>query len=153
MILALLRQLVYEVGVAQSDISVGDPVAYFTDPWYLPLASEFPDIQYLDHYSFPGRVQVQHSNTPFYWSTSDADGKLTDYLPVSFAEADYIINFAVLKGHSAGITVCAKNHYGSLIRNPVGVEWEVQKDYYDLHESLPNAVGRRAGGTIGHWWI
>lgn len=138
MVLALLRQLVYVVGVAQPDISVGDPVAYFTDPWYIPLASEFPDIQYLDHYPFPDRVQVQHSTTPFFWSTTDANSKLTDHLPVSFAEADYIINFAVLKGHSSGITVCAKNHYGSLIRNPVGFEWDVQKNYYDLHESLPN---------------
>jgi hypothetical protein len=127
MILALLRQLVDVVGVAESDITVGDPVSYFTDPWYIPLAAEFPDIQYLDHYSFSGRVQAQRSSTPFYWSTSDADSKLTDYLPMSFAEADYIINFAALKGHSAGITVCAKNHYGSLIRNPVGIEWGVQK--------------------------
>jgi hypothetical protein len=67
-------------------------------------------------------------------------GKLADYLPVSFAEADYIINLAVLKGHSAGITVCAKNHYGSLIRNPVGYEWGVQQNYYDLHDSLPNGI-------------
>jgi len=62
-----------------------------------------------------------------------------DYLPVSFAEADYIINLAVLKSHGAGITVCAKNHYGTLIRTPIGSEWGVLKDYYNLHDSLPYA--------------
>jgi hypothetical protein len=138
MILALLRQLVNVVGAVQSDISVGDPVSYFPNQWYDHMAAEFPKVNYLDHYAFPGRTQVQHSTTPFYWSTIDANGKLQDYLPVSFAEADYLINFAVLKGHSAGITVCAKNHYGSLIRNPVGAEWGMSKDYYNLHHSLPN---------------
>ncbi len=137
MILALLRQLVDVVGVEQSDISVGDTLSYFPQPWYDHMAPEFPDVRYLDHYAFSGRTQVQHSTTPLYWSTTDADGKLQDLLPVSFVEAAYVINFAVLKGHTAGITVCAKNHYGSLIRNPIGHEWGVQKDYYNLHHSLP----------------
>jgi uncharacterized protein (DUF362 family) len=137
MILALLRQLVDVVGVEQSDISVGDPVSFFPQPWYDHMAPEFPDVRYLDHYAFAGRTQVQYSSTPFHWSTSAADGKLQDHLPASFADADYLINLAVLKGHGAGITVCAKNHYGSLIRNPTGYEWGVNKNYYDLHSSLP----------------
>lgn len=136
-ILALLRQLVNVVGVNQLDISVGDTVSYFPEQWYAHTATEFPNVNYLDHYAFPGRTQVQHSTTPFYWSTPDADGKVQDYLPLSFVEADYIINLAVLKGHSAGITVCAKNHYGSIIRNPLGYEWGERKDYYNLHNSLP----------------
>ena len=137
MILSLLRQLVNVVGVEQTDISVGDTVSYFPTQWHDHITPEFPNIHYLDHYAFPGRTQVRHSTTPFYWSTSEANGKVQDYLPVSFVEAIYIINFAVLKGHGAGITVCAKNHYGSLIRNPVGHEWGVKKDYYNLHDSLP----------------
>ncbi len=139
MILALLRQLVNVVGVEQSHISVGDTVTYFPKQWHDHLAPEFPDVHYLDHYAFPGRTKVQHSTTPFYWSTADANGKVQDYLPVSFAEADYIINLAVLKSHGAGITVCAKNHYGSLIRTPVGYIRGELKDYYNLHDSLPYA--------------
>jgi hypothetical protein len=140
MILALLRQLVNVVGVEQSDISVGDTVTYFPKQWHDHLAPEFPDVHYLDHYAFPGRTKVQHSTTPLYWSTADANGKVQDYLPVSFAEADYIINLAVLKSHSmAGITVCAKNHYGSLIRTPTGRVWGESKDYYNLHDSLLDA--------------
>jgi hypothetical protein len=138
LILALLRQLVNVVSVEQSDISVGDPVAFFPEQWYEIMAPEFPNVHYLDHYPFPGRTQVQHSTIPFYWSTTAANGKEQDYLPVAFAEASYIINLAVLKSHNlAGITVCAKNHYGSLIRTPTGREWGSQGNYHILHESLP----------------
>jgi hypothetical protein len=140
MILSLLRQLVNVVGVSEADISIGDTVSFFPQQWYDYLSAEFPGVTYLDHYPFPDRTPVEHSTTPFFWSTSDANDNQRDYLPVSFVRADYVINFAVLKGHSAGITVCAKNHYGSLIRSPVGREWDSQKDYYDLHDSLPWGV-------------
>jgi hypothetical protein len=63
-----------------------------------------------------------------------------DYLPEAVVEADYLINFAVLKGHSAGVSLCAKNHYGTLIRCPNGrLRDEGVLDYYNMHLSLPNA--------------
>jgi hypothetical protein len=44
----------------------------------------------------------------------------------------------VLKSHLlAGITVCAKNHYGSLIRSPRGNLRGTGYNYYHLHDSLP----------------
>jgi hypothetical protein len=148
MVKSLLRQLVNKAGVEQADISVGDTVTFFPQQWYdylvyddLTLTEpepEFLDVLYLDHYPFAGRTPVQFSNTPFYWSTPDATDKVQDYLPVSFAEADYIINFAVLKSHGGGgITVCAKNHYGSLFRSPPGNLQASSYDYYHLHNSLP----------------
>ena len=83
----------------------------------------------------------------FHWSTSAAYGKRQDYIPRSFAEADYMINFAILKSHdSGGITVCGKNHYGSLLRNPNGTLGGQKYDYYDMHTSLP--VNRRG---MGHY--
>lgn len=137
-VLSLLRQLTDVLSVTQSDIYVGDMVSFFPNQWYDLLEPEFPRVNYLDHYAFPGRTAVQKSTIPFYWSTSDAAGKLQDYLPVAFVEADYIINVPVLKSHSyGGITVCAKNHYGSLVRGPLGHEWGEIKDYYDLHPNLP----------------
>ncbi len=137
-ILALLRHLVNVVGVDQADISVGDTVSFFPNQWYTYLSPEFPNVRYLDHYGFTGRTAVQKSTVAFYWSTEAAHGKLQDYVPLSYAEADYLINIPVLKVHAfGGITVCAKNHYGSLIRAPRGHEWGELKDYYDLHQSLP----------------
>ena len=138
LVLALLRQLVYVAGVGQDEISVGDPVNFFPQEWYDYFSPEFSDVRYLDHYPFAGRVQDQFSDTALFWSTTEADGKLQDYLPQSYVEADYLIDFAVLKSHErAGITLCAKNHYGSLIRSPVGDLRGQNYDYYDLHTNTP----------------
>ena len=46
--LALLRQLVYQAGVAPADIAIGDPVCLFPNQYYDPLHSEFPEVTYLD---------------------------------------------------------------------------------------------------------
>jgi hypothetical protein len=41
-----------------------------------------------------------------------------------------VINFAQLKAHTAtGVTLCGKNHFGSLVR------WPVQQGYYDMHRN------------------
>jgi hypothetical protein len=116
--------------------------------WWDRVHPEFPNVHYLDNYGGSGRTRAEFSNVPLCWSTAGADGKVQDYLPVAFAEASYIINFAILKGHSSGITLCAKNHYGSLIRTPDGYlrpelpglpTQRTHLDYYNMHLSLPNA--------------
>jgi len=61
MIVALLRQLVYGVGVEQSDIAVGDPVAYFPNNYWNICHSEFPDVKYLDPEGKFGRTKVEYS--------------------------------------------------------------------------------------------
>ena len=139
MIVALLRQLVYVVGVDQNDITVGDTTTYFPNHYWDYCRAEFQSVHYLAATDDWGRCGTSSSQgtayeTPAHWSTTDADGKIPDYLPVSYAQAAYLINFACLKGHSSGITLCAKNHYGSLIRTPG------QEGYYDLHSSLPNQI-------------
>lgn len=140
MLLALLRQLVYVAGVAPGNISMGDPTGLFPNYLWAALHPEFPEVQYFDTVGGEGRVRTMFSETPFYWSTAGADGKRRDFVPVPFAEATYLINFAILKGHSSGITVCGKNHYGSLLRTPVGaLRGAPQSDYYNMHLSLPNA--------------
>ncbi|MCU0289057.1 MAG: DUF362 domain-containing protein, partial [Acidobacteria bacterium] len=140
-ILALLRQLVNTVGVAQNDITVGDPTALMPNHYWNFLHSEFPNVKYLDNYGGSGRTRAEFSTIPFYWSTANANGKLQDYLPTVVTEAEYLINLAVLKGHSSGVSLCAKNHYGTLIRNPDGyLRNSGIVNYYDTHTSLPNAA-------------
>ncbi len=148
MILALLRQMVYTVGVDQNDITIGDPTGLVPNFYWDMLTGEFPDVRYLDNYGGSGRTRAEFSDVPLYWSTPEADRKVLDFIPVSFAQADYIINFAILKGHSSGVTLCAKNHYGSLIRTPsryLRPDWPGRPgggsklSYYNMHYSLPNA--------------
>lgn len=146
--LALLRQLVNTVGVAPEDITIGDPTGLFPNYYRDMLYPEFPTVRYLDNYGGSGRTRAEFSDVPLYWSTAEAKRTVQDYLPVSFAQADYLINFAILKGHSSGVTLCAKNHYGSLIRLPsqyLRPPWPGRPgngsnlNYYNMHYSLPNA--------------
>ncbi len=139
MLLSLLRHLVYVVGFAQQDISMGDPTALFPGYLWNALHTEFPNVHYFDIFGYAGRTLTVFSQVPLYWSTTAANGKLQDYIPVPFAEADYLINFAILKGHSSGITVCGKNLYGALKRTPEGKLNGQALNYYNMHLSLPNA--------------
>jgi len=149
MLLALLRQLVYVAGVAPGDISLGDPTGLFPSFMWDMLHPEFPEVHYFDNLGGAGRSRTEFSSVPIFWSTTNADDKLPDYLPAPFTEADYLINFAVLKGHAAGVSLCGKNLYGALLRCPDGyLSGTGMQDYYDLHLSLPCA-GWSPG--LGHY--
>lgn len=139
MILALLRQLVRNAGVRQEDISVGDPLSLFPGQYYDILHAEFPNVRYIDYSGGTAehpRTKIAPSNIPLYWS-SRPEGKTQDYVPVHYAEAKYLINMANLKSHvMAAVTLCGKNHFGSLFRTPP------QKGYFDMHAST---AGRSPG--------
>jgi len=145
MTISLLGQLVNVVGVDQTDITIGDPGRIMPNFYYNIVHPKFPNVCYMASLGGLGRTQATFSDVEFHWSTPAAYGKRQDYIPRSFAEADYLINFAILKSHdSGGITVCGKNHYGSLLRNPDRSLWGQKYDYYDMHSSLP--VNRRGMG-------
>jgi hypothetical protein len=133
MIIALLHQLVDVAGVNQEDISIGDPLSLFPNQFYDIIHSRFPKVVYIDHEGgIEGhpRTRVGPSSTPFYWS-SRPSGAVQDYVPDAYANARYLINMANLKSHtSAGITLCAKNHFGSLARTPPA------QGFFDMHGSL-----------------
>ena len=133
MIAALLKHLTDYAGVWEANIAVGDSLAYFANEYYDMLHRQFPSVFYLDCKGGSGRTQMGFSSVALHWSCHPQN-VTQDYLPVAFAEADYLINLANLKAHPAsGVTLCAKNHYGSLIRLPP------EKGYYDMHKS---AFGR-----------
>jgi len=129
LIAALLKELTQVAGVRQADIAVGDGLCRFAGPYFDQLHKQFPDVTYLDCQGALGRTKMELSTVPIYWS-SRPEGVQQDYVPKAYAEAEYLINFANLKGHTgAGVTLCAKNHYGSLFRAPP------DKGYLDLHKS------------------
>jgi hypothetical protein len=133
-IVALLRHLVGEVGVAQADISVGDFQSLFCNEYFDIISAEFPDIRFLDCYGGDAthpRTLVHDSTIRLHWS-NEPGSVLRDYVPLSMAEAKYVINIANLKSHLlAGVTLCGKNHYGSRLRSPDAA------GFYNLHEDLP----------------
>ena len=126
MVIALLAQLT-SAGVRQAEITVCDTLAYLVNEYYDLFQRAFPSVRYEDHAGEFRRVKVRTSTVPLYWSCRPP-AEAQDFLPTCFAEADYVINFANLKAHSgAGVTLCAKNHFGSLVR------WPAQKGYYNVH--------------------
>ncbi|MBN2010584.1 DUF362 domain-containing protein [candidate division KSB1 bacterium] len=144
-VLAVLRQLVNVVGVSQSDIFVGDPMKHVYKHCYDLLHAEFQDVHYIDptYDSALGRYQVTPSSTPliYYsdhgavlhtgsWENSSVGDPVTsDYLYSIFQDIDYMINIPALKAHArAGVTMFAKNHFGSHCR----------EDAKHLHNGLVN---------------
>jgi len=137
LVVGLLKQLVYEANVPQECITICDSSRYITNKTFDRCYSLFPDVHYLvtNFYTDKGdyryadsrRPPVQPSEEPliYYSNINDKSNPPReippDRLPMPFVEADYVINLGVMKGHStAGVTLCAKNWYGSFCCPPGG---------------------------------
>lgn len=140
LMVALLDQLVNRAGVAQSDITMGDPTGLWVNELYNPVHGAFPGVNYLDARGTLGRTKATTGSTRLYWSAPAAEtaGKSQDYLLRALDDAKYMINLAILKSHNrAGITVAAKNHYGSLMGASDVMRKPTTAGFYDLHGRLP----------------
>jgi hypothetical protein len=133
LILSLLKHLVNEVGVAEEDIYIGDPMKHIYNHDYDLWHGEFPDIHYLDHdRDYGGReiaevgdVMIYYSDSgavlrtgPIWTDPSSGDPVYDDHFYQIFEDCEYLINVPTLKGHKrAGVTMFAKNHFGSHTRS------------------------------------
>ena len=146
MVLSVLHQLVDIVHVAQTDIYVGDPIRNIYKEWYIQWQPKYPNVHYIGHdnYSNLGREQVHasttalihfsdrgtvlHPNIMYSLTNIDTTKIWNDTLYSIFDNAEYLINLPQLKGHMrAGMTLFAKNHFGSQTRS----------DASHLHLGLP----------------
>ncbi len=106
---ALLTSLVEDAGVTPSDITVYDVSRLFPDYMEKMCAEGI-----LSGVNFVNRDNgVADESAPIVWSHEFSGA--VNYLPTCVTEAKYMINLANLKGHSYGITLCGKNHFGSFI--------------------------------------
>jgi hypothetical protein len=115
-VLMILRQLVNDCGIEQSGIAIGDPQNPIWGHNYTAWHNEFPDVVYIDkYYSDHGRTIIHPTkNDLIFYSDKSQSDKLYDVIE----NADYMINVANLKPHAiAGITLTAKNHFGSQARD------------------------------------
>ena len=105
-----------------------------------------------------GRLRTELSSVPFYWSVTNAiagQPVVPDYVPAPLAQANYLIDFAVLKGHSVGVILCPKNFHGALLRCPDGYFRDAFGpnqggilNYANMHTSTadPSLPGTPGGG-------
>jgi antirestriction protein len=118
--LILLRQLINKYGVDQENIYIGDPSKnIYKNAWDMWTA-EFPNVNYIAELGEMGRIKAVAGENPavFYSDKGSILDSSEDYLCSALEEADYLINVSALKGHArAGVTLCAKNHYGSHMKD------------------------------------
>jgi len=116
-IIALLRQLVYHAGVAQSNITVYEapktpPSRVIPNRVYDKCTNEFPQVVFAHCTNVYGRAVITWATNVLCYSVTNTCGR---DLPTVVTDATYLINMALLKGHgTAGVTLTAKNHYGSI---------------------------------------
>ncbi|MBN1996431.1 DUF362 domain-containing protein, partial [candidate division KSB1 bacterium] len=135
----VLHQLIDVVGVAQEDISIGDPNVTMPGMHYDKLHTAFPNVIYWGE--GPGLTQPEPSDKEVIFSS---DNEISDVLPQCYLDAAYMINLPVLKKHHrAGISLCCKNHFGSTAPF-YGGAWQ-------WHYSLPcpDATGDAVNGDYG----
>lgn len=124
-ILALLTQLIDSVGIPQDKIYVGDPISHIMKQHFDLWKSYYPNIKYADKSSTSvskwGRTKINVSDQAvLHYSDKGTvmPNAVTDKIYKEMETADYMINIANLKAHvRAGITLCAKNHFGSHSRS------------------------------------
>lgn len=138
LVLSVLQNLVNVVGVAQEDIYVGDPMKHIYKHCYDLWIEEFPNVHYLDsnldNRAYSNREEVKTSTKAKiqYSDKGTALSVRTDYFYTIFDEMEYMLNIPTLKGHKhAGVTMFAKNHFGSHTRN----------DASHLHNGLVSPSG------------
>ena len=147
---AILDQLVNVVGVAQEDITMGDPYREFRSEYIALVKSNYPDVYYVDGDGGNGVHKTVPSQDE---ALQFSDKKLKSTLPQQYLDAEYVINIACLKTHNeGGITLIAKNHQGSFLEkgdDPAG------QSAYIMHYCLPgNSSGsgkyRHTVDYMGH---
>ena len=151
---AILKQLINVVHAAQTDIYIGDPGKPFFDQFFTLVQPHFPKVNYIDVWGISGRMPAAATaqNVIFYSDRNlpnDLAGfprQASDKIPQCFADARYLISLAPLKAHeSAGLTACAKNHFGSQLGpNPFNGD---QGGAWHLHYALPSNGGRPGYGV------
>ena len=113
MIRALLQQLVQAAKVAQKQIVIYDASRVIPNRIYDPLHSEFAEVRFMDRTGANGREAPEWVADAIQYTSPDV--RLGTSLPKAVVDATYLIDMALLKGHEiSGVTLCAKNHFGTI---------------------------------------
>src|ERR1017187_7769114 len=112
-VLTLLRQLVNQAGVLQSNIAFYDAVRTIPDRIYQPCHLEFPSVQWFDVNGYNGQIVTWVTNSSSFSVANDCGGPLI--VPSCVSQATYLINLPLLKGHGySRVTLAGKTNYGSI---------------------------------------
>jgi hypothetical protein len=163
-IYALVSQLIDVAGVAGGDITIADPSRTIGDPIVRKIAasskSEYQNVWFASTKAVPGTrriVPAPDANSALYCDPVNTDKKYN--LPRCYTEAAYMINLALLRPHRVfGVTLCAKNHAGSIYDGqkytPAGLHhfsiWDYGKNALGDPHCHPGLMGHKdlGGKTV-----
>lgn len=145
---AVIRQLVTAAGVAEADITVFDATRYITPHLYDTIHRAFPGVRFVDGYGgLPGRIKATYTPNRIAYAVKTTMGT---GIATCAVEADYLINVYIGKGHpAAGVTLSAKNHYGT-VDGREHTYIKVKQTGYDRYNPLVELMGHKdlGGKTI-----
>ena len=119
---ALLKQLIHVAGVPGRDITLYDATKYIGDPIYSKVRADpnpqFQDVRFVvvPWMAGNGREPASLDVDRFVrFAAPNLPNQARANLPGCVTEAKYLINIALLRGHATyGVTLTAKNHFGSM---------------------------------------
>ena len=135
--LAVVRQLVHQAGVAPRDIVVYDAQRDIYPGLLNKIWNEYKDIRFVqrdtpdpEHQAHPGYGKVQGLEQAHWVEGQTYSANHYDnarFIPQQIKDATYLVNVALVKGHSypfaaaeggdegqTGVTLTGKNHFGSI---------------------------------------
>ena len=116
---SLLDQLINTAGVPGSAITLCDASRYIGDPIYDKVRSNpdpnFQSVRFVADRTYNGRIAATRDlNNPIHFGNPYISDNGNVNIPRCYTQAKYFINMALFRSHSlAGVTLCAKNHFGS----------------------------------------
>lgn len=132
---ALVDQLINVVGVKGEDITIADASRTIGDPLYNKIHKDpNPEFQAVKFVGGNRTLPIEDMSHPIYFSGNN----LPDAgVPMVYIEAMYIINMALFRAHTMfGVTLCGKNHFGSVYFQGRGFNPE------PLHKSQWSTYGK-----------
>jgi len=136
-VLAIVRQLVDSCNIPQEKIYVGEPMTHVYKSTSDIILAKYPRVKILDkenHTSLGRTTSTGWTEKAIVYSDYGTvmPDAINDALMNEMYNANYQINIAALKAHArTGVTLCAKQHFGSHGNHP-GYGWG---SFY-LHEGL-----------------
>jgi hypothetical protein len=158
-VLSMLRQLVKVAGVPQKCIYLGDAMRNIYEDEYIKYHDEFPDVNYLSSFGAThGRVLSGETSKDLIFY-SDRKSVMrdagSDKIYTVLEDAEYLINLPAMKGHGiAGITLCAKNHFGTQTRSSAAhLHSGLNSKGYGNYRVLVDIMGNKFTGDKNLFYI
>jgi hypothetical protein len=147
-VVALVRQLVESAGVPAAMITIYEATRVVPDRVYVPVHTAFPQVRFVDSQGdgTNGREPVEYRQNTLSYSVPDP--KVGRDLPRCVVEATYLINLSLVKGHpTTGVTLTAKNHYGTVDVRDHGVYVNSHAHPMGIYHPFVDMIGSKALGA------